>query len=110
MKASDCAEKLNRGLPKPTLKMTVVGASGPECLIEGLGQHGASHPGILTCSPARLFYSGSKLGRSGFRLGGFRLGRARKTFYPFLVIAVERTGMLATDLLEEEGALLRLLG
>ena len=39
----------------------------------------------------------------------YRLGRSRKAFDPFLVIAVERTGMPAPDLLKEEGALLRLL-
>jgi hypothetical protein len=44
------------------------------------------------------------------RLSGFSFSLARKAFDPFLVIAVERTGILAPDLLEEEGALLRLLG
>ena len=43
-------------------------------------------------------------------LSGFSLCRARKTFNPFLVIAVERTGILVPELLEEVGALLRLLG
>jgi hypothetical protein len=43
-------------------------------------------------------------------LSGFSLCRARKAFNPFLVIAVERTGILVPELFEEVGALLRLLG
>ena len=38
------------------------------------------------------------------------LSRPRKAFDPLLVIAVERTGILAPEFFKEEGALLRLLG
>src|ERR1700691_1211921 len=43
------------------------------------------------------------------RVGRPSLSRARKAFNPFLVIAVERTGILPPEFLEEEGALLRFL-
>lgn len=48
--------------------------------------------------------------RSGRRIRHFRLGGTGEAFDPVLVIAVERTGMLTPELLEEEGALLRFLG
>ena len=51
----------------------------------------------------------NNLESSAPRLCGFSFCPARKAFDPFLVIAIERTGILAPQFLEEEGALLRLL-
>ena len=51
-----------------------------------------------------------KIGRSAARLRCFSLCCTRKAFNPFLVIAVERTGILTPEFLEKVGALLRLLG
>src|SRR4051794_32822519 len=43
-------------------------------------------------------------------LGSIRFRCARKAFDPFLMITVERAGMLVPEFVEEEGALLRLFG
>ena len=48
--------------------------------------------------------------RSDLRFRDFSLGCARKAFDPFLMIGVEGAGMLATELVEEPGALLGFLG
>jgi hypothetical protein len=58
---------------------------------------------------AAAWVLGSKIGRSAARLRCFSLCCTRKAFNPFLVIAVERTGILPPELLEEERPLLRFL-